>query len=63
MARSSRNHSWEDAAKLLSSPFFRRFLIFCMLCLLLYYIVHKQQQRFSEVGLPSGHIPVLPHQG
>ncbi|HEU5368147.1 MAG TPA: hypothetical protein VFU69_06770 [Ktedonobacterales bacterium] len=54
---------WNNTLNTLSSPLFRRFFLLCMLCLLLYYVVHKQQRRFSEVGLPSGHIPALPRQG
>ncbi len=57
MARAFYTPGWQQVSQRLSSPFFRRFLIFAMLCLLLYYVLHRQQQRFSELGLRSGIIP------
>jgi hypothetical protein len=57
MARSLHIPGWSRASKHVSSPLFSRFLIFLLLCLLMYYILHRQQKRFSEVQLPSGIIP------
>jgi hypothetical protein len=57
MARTLHLPGWHRASKHLSSPLFPRFLIFLTLCLLMYYILRKQQKLFSELRLPSTVIP------
>ncbi len=48
---------WDRVSANLASRRFRNLLVFIALCLFLYYVLYRQQQRFSELRMPSGIIP------